>query len=111
MGLGDAAELGLPAAVEDDPVDVATTGVGPVAVGLGGGEVDVRRRAYRVVRVEHGLDRLLAHQRSRNARGDAFAGHVVQRLVPELGRIGVALADQAVVQPLPGDAFELAEQI
>ena len=45
------------------------------------------------------------------AGGDAVAGHVGQLLVHELRRIGAALADQAGVEPLLGDALELAEQI
>ena len=49
MRLGDAAELGLPVAVEDDPVDVAASRIRLPAVRLRRGEVDVARRAGRVV--------------------------------------------------------------
>ena len=45
------------------------------------------------------------------AGGDAVAGHVGQLLVHELGGIGAALADEAGVEPLLGDALELAEQV
>ncbi len=43
--------------------------------------------------------------------GDPLAGHVGQLLVHELRRIGAALADEAGVEPLLGDALELAEQV
>ena len=68
-------------------------------------------RAGRVVGVEHGLDRALADERAGDAGGDALAGHVGELLVHELGRVGAALADQVGVEPLPGDALELAEEV
>lgn len=56
VGFGCAAELGLPVAVEDDPVDVAFEGIGLPAVGFAGGEVDVDAGACAVVRFEEGFD-------------------------------------------------------
>ena len=53
----------------------------------------------------------LADERARDAGGDPVAGHVGQLLVHELRRIGAALADEAGVEPLLGDALELAEQV
>jgi hypothetical protein len=61
VNLGHPAELGLPVAVQDDPVDVAAVGVGLPAVLLGGVEIDVDGGAGGVVGVEDGLDGTLAH--------------------------------------------------
>jgi hypothetical protein len=85
--------------------------VGLPAVALRGVEVDMRRGADRVVGVERRLDRALAEKGAGDAGGDALAGHVGQFLVHQLRRVGAALADQAGVQPLFGDALELAEQM
>ena len=90
--LGDAAELGLPVAVEDHPVEVAAARVGLPAVGLRGGEADVGGGAGGVVGVEHRLDRALALEGVADAAGDAGARHVGQFLIHELGRIRAALA-------------------
>ena len=60
LRLDEATELGLPVAVADYPVDVAAARVGLPAGPLRGGEVDVNRRAGRVVGVEHGRDRAVA---------------------------------------------------
>ena len=43
--------------------------------------------------------------------GDPVAGHVRQLLVHEQRGIGAALADEAGVEPLLGDALELAEEV
>ena len=43
--------------------------------------------------------------------GDPLAGHVGELLVHELRRVGAALADQVGVEPLLGDALELAEEV
>ena len=43
--------------------------------------------------------------------GDPLAGHVGQLLILELRRIGAALADETAVEPLLGDALELAEEV
>ena len=40
-----------------------------------------------------------------------WQAHVREFLVHELRRIRVALADQAGIQPLPRDSFELAEKM
>ena len=78
---------------------------------LRGVEADVRRGAGGVVGIEQRLDRPLAHERARDAGGDALAGHVGQFLIHQLRRIGAALADEAGVEPLLGDALELAEEV
>ena len=109
--LGHAAELGLPIAIENHPVDVAAAGIGLPAGGLRRVEVDVEGGADGVVRVKHRLDRPLALERARNAGGDALAGHVGQLLVHQLSRIGAAFADQAGVEPFFGDALELTKQM
>ncbi len=64
-----------------------------------------------VVGIEQGLDGALAEERAGDAGGDAVAGHVGQFLIHELRGIGVALADEAGVEPLLGDALELAEEM
>ena len=111
MRLGDAAELGLPVAVENDPVDVAAAELGLPAVGFRRVEADVPGRAGRVVGIEQRLDWAFAEELPGDGRGDAVAGHVGQFLVHELRRIGVAFADEAGVEPLLGDALELAEEV
>jgi hypothetical protein len=60
MTFRDTAELGLPVAVEDDPVDVAAIGLGFPAQGLGGVEADVVGGAFGVVGIEQGFDGALA---------------------------------------------------
>ena len=111
--LGDAAELGLPVAVEDDPVDMVLRrrAARVPAVGLRRGEADVRRRAGRVVRIEQRLDRPLALKGCGDAGGDPVAGHVGEVLVHEQRGIRAALADEARVEPLLRDPLELAEQV
>ena len=69
------------------------------------------RGAGGIVRIEQGLDGTLAYQRAGDAGSDAVAGHVRQFLIHELGGIGAAFADQAGVEPLLGDALELAEEM
>ena len=45
-------------------------------------------------------------------RLDPLAGHVGDLLVEQLGRVGAAGAAQiAAIQPLAGDALQLAEQV
>ena len=109
--LDEAAELRLPVAVADHPVDVAAARVGLPAGRLRGGEVDVDRRAGRVVWVEHRGDGALAEVARHDAARDAGAGLIRQLLVHELGGVGAALADQVIVQPAAGDPLELAEQV
>ena len=46
-----------------------------------------------------------------DAGGDAVAGHVGQFLIHEQRGIGAAFADEAGVEPLLGDALELAEEV
>ena len=112
MGFGHAAELGLPVAVEDHPVDVAAVRVRLPTACLGGGEVHVGCRTHGVVGVQHRLDGpATAHLGAGDGGGDAFARHVGQFLVHELGWVGVALADKTAVKPLPGQAFELSEKM
>ena len=94
--LGHPAELGLPVAAQHHPVDV---------------ESDVGGGPDGVVGVEHRLDGALAREGGRDGGGDLVAGHVRQLLVHELGRVGAALAHQMSLQPLAGDALELAEEV
>ena len=54
---------------------------------------------------------LRSDQRAGDGGGDALAGHVRQFLVHELRRVGAALADQAGIEPLLGDALQLPEQV
>ena len=111
MGFDHAAELPLPVAVEDDPIDVATAGIRLVEIGLGGGEVDVGGGTDGIVGIEHGFDRATADLRSRDGGRDALAGDIGQLLVHELGGVGATLADEAAIEPLSGDALELSEEI
>ena len=67
--------------------------------------------ADRVVGVEDGGDRALADVGAVDAGDDSLAGHVGEHLVAELGGIGTALADEAGIEPLAGDALELAEEV
>ncbi len=46
-----------------------------------------------------------------DAGGDPIARHVREFLIHELGGIGAAFADEAGVEPLLGDALELAEEM
>jgi hypothetical protein len=62
-------------------------------------------------RVEQRLDRALPRNCAGDRRRDAVAGHVGQLLVHEQPGIGVALATQAGVEPLLGDALELTEEV
>ena len=64
-----------------------------------------------VVRVEHGLDGTFADERPSDPRRDPVAGHVGEFLVHEQRGISAALADEIAVQPLLGDALELAEEV
>jgi hypothetical protein len=52
-----------------------------------------------------------AYRASRDAARDPFTGHVGQLLVHQLGRVGVRPCRQVVVEPLFGDALELAKQV
>ena len=90
---------------------MTAAGIGFPARGFRGVETDVRSRARRVVGVEHGLDRSLAHESAGDAGGDALAGHVGQHFVFELRRIRAAFADQVAVEPLLSDALELPKQM
>ena len=64
-----------------------------------------------VVRIEHGLDRPLADELAVDAGDDLVAGHIGEHLVFELRRICAAFAHQVTVEPLLGDALELAEEM
>ena len=46
-----------------------------------------------------------------NTPRDALARHVRQFQIHELRRVGAALADEMIVEPLPRHPFELAEQV
>jgi hypothetical protein len=110
MRFGDAAELASQSLSRMTQLTWQRRRRSP-SVGLRGVEIDVHRGAGGVVGIEHGLDRALADELARDGGGDALAGHVGQFLVHELRRIGAALADEAGVEPLLGDALELAEEM
>ncbi len=105
------AQFSFPIAVQHHPVDMALARVGLPAAGLGGIEVDVQAGTSRVVRVQHGPDGLFALEAARDGGMDAGTGHIRQFLVDQLRRVGPALADQVIIQPLLGDALELPEQM
>ena len=109
--LRDPAELGFPLAVADHPVDVTAARVGLPADLLRRDKVHVDGRAGRVVGVKDGADRPLSGELRDDASSDPLASHVGELLVAELRRVGSALADQMVIEPLTGDAFQLAEQV
>ena len=111
VGFRHTAKFRLPVAVKNHPVDVAAARVRLPAVGLRGAEIDVRSRTGRVVRIEYRFDGTLPHFRSCDGSRNAFACHVRQLLVHELGRIGAALADEKAVKPLFGDALELIKEM
>ena len=111
VALGDAAELGLPIAVQDDPVDVALPRVGLPTALLGSGEVDVGGRAGGIEWIEQHLDRPVGGVGPIDCRGDALAGHVGQLLVHELGPICVASALQAGFEPLLDNCPQFAEKV
>lgn len=113
MAFGHAAELGLPVAVEDDPVEVAFRRwpLGVPAVGFRGVETDVLGGPGGIVGIEQGFDGPGVGECLGDAGGDLVAGQVRELLIHEQGRIGVALADEAGVQPFLGDALELAEEM
>jgi hypothetical protein len=73
--------------------------------------LNVTSRAGVVVRIEQGFDRTVAQEVSGDGRSDTVRRHVSQHLVFQLRRIGAAFADEVAVQPLLGDALELAEQV
>src|ERR1035437_2005971 len=92
MGFGNAAELGLPIAIEDDPVDVAAAGVRFPAGELRGVEFDMCGGTGGIVGIEDSLDGAGVHEAAGNGGGDAFTGHVGQFLIHELGGIRSTLA-------------------
>src|SRR5579872_384697 len=111
MGLGDAAELAFPTAIEDDPVDVTAAGVSLPEAGFGGGELHVDGGTGGIVGIEHGLDGAAIHFGAGDGGGDALASHVGQRLIEELGGIRAAGANEAGIEPLFGNSLELSEEI
>ena len=113
MRFGDAAELRLPVAVEHHPVDLVLRrrAVGLPAIVLEVLKRTCRRGAGGIVGIEQRLDGPFAKELPGDAGGDAVAGHVGQLLIHELRGIGVTLADETGVEPLLGDALELAEQM
>src|SRR5262245_57790229 len=113
VSLGHTAELRFPIAVEDDPVDVIPGWwpTGLPSFSTGSGEANVRRGTGRIIRSQQGFYGPPAFGRAGDAGCDAVAGHVGQFLVHEKRRIGIALAYEARVEPLLGDALELAEEV
>jgi hypothetical protein len=112
MGLGDASELGLPVAIADHPVDVATRRRGLPAGLFAGGEAHVGRRARGVIGIGDRLDPLLALKAALAGKIDAVGRLVGDLLIEELGGEGPVLADQvALVDPAARDLLQLAEQM
>ena len=90
---------------------MTASSIGLPAAGFRCGEIHVHGGAGGIVGIKQSFDGPFAHQRIGDPGGDAFAGHVGQFLVPELGGIRATLADQTGIEPLFGDALELAEQM
>ena len=68
-------------------------------------------RPRRVVWIEDSLDWVRSLHRTRDGRRNAFARHVSQFLVHQLGWVGATLADQLRVEPFPRNALELPEEV
>ena len=111
MSFCHAAELAFPIAIENHPVDVASTSIGFPAELSRGVEIDVHGGARGVVRIEHGLYGPFTNKLAVDAGDDLAAGHIGEHFVLELGRIRAALADQIPVEPLFRDALELTEEM
>jgi len=112
--LGNTAELSLPIAIEDDPIDLASNRLcvsRPPTVPLGRSEVNVNGGAGRVVWVKQDLDRRFANRVRGDGGGNALAGHIGQIPVKYLRGICATRAEKASVKPLFGDALELTEQM
>ena len=71
----------------------------------------MRGGAGGIVRIEHALIGRSPINAVGDGRRDAVAGHVGKFLIHELGRVGLAFAHEAGVEPLLGDALELAEKV
>ncbi len=54
---------------------------------------------------------MLVRSCSLTAIADGWSGQLGQLLIQEQGRISTALADETGIEPLPGDALELAEEM
>jgi len=76
VGLGYAAEFAFPIAVEDDPVDMGTPGIGFPAVEFRSVELDVAGGAGGVVRVEDGFDRAFAYELAVDSSNDFVASRI-----------------------------------
>ena len=76
MRLSHAAELGLPVAVQNHPVDMAASGAGFPPVGFRSIEANMLRRAHGVVRIKQRFNGALADEFPRDPGGDAVAGRV-----------------------------------
>ena len=121
LGVGDS-PCGCDSATRQNSASQSLSSTTQLTWFFGGGPVvsqrsarDVLNRTWRgaggVIRIEQRLDRTLAEERAGDGRGDPVAGHVGQLLIHELRRIRVALADETGVEPLLGDALELAEEV
>ncbi len=91
MGLRHTAEFRLPFAVQDDPVQMATSGARLPAQSLGGVEPYMTGAADRIERVRDGRHRALILEVAGDSRSDAVAGHIAQQLVHQQPRVGTAL--------------------
>src|ERR1019366_2101754 len=106
-----AAELSFPTAIENHPVDMATTRVGLPTIRPRSRELHVTRRTHWIIRVWNRLDRRFANRVTNDCRRDAFASHIRKFLIHELRRKGTAFADKAGVEPFLGDPFKLPKEV
>src|SRR5437867_8225900 len=112
MRLNDAAELGFPVAVEDDPIDVAAVWSGFPSIALRRVEADVRSGARRVISIQRDGNLSLAGARARDRSNDPVASHIGDHLEDQLRRVRSSFANQITsVEPLPNDPFQLAEEM
>src|ERR1043166_692325 len=112
MRFSDTAEFRLPIAIAHDPVDMTLARVCLPDGAFGGGEIDVPRRALRVVSVEDRFDLVLAFEGFGDGGFDPFAGHVGNFSIEDLSRIsGTAATKVPAIHPLPDDAFKLAKKV
>ena len=68
-------------------------------------------RALRVIWIKHDLDRALVRTGPGDSAGYALTGHIRQRLVQQLSRKGSAYTGKTGMEPFPGNALELSEQM
>ena len=107
----DTTKFRLPVAVRDHPVDVTGFRACFPAVGLRCVETNVDGRAGGVVWIEQRLDRTLTEKFAGDRGGDFVTCHVGQRLIHQQRGISLALANKTGIEPLFGNALQLAEKV